>query len=877
MNPRNNSRLGRLLFILALPLLALCLLFLAMSQLQQPAYSQGIPSAQTDGNALLTPTPAPTPTPCPSVPPTGLKAKIVAEDEIGFVYRYKDEGYLRHKTVDLTGPTTLAEVAFKKYSSMDALTSVGWISTAAADVNGDGKKEIVSAVQDKNKRLGVITNGAFNYEWFHDDLAWKGDNVDWIDIAAGNLDRANDDEEVVVAFADNNNDIRLATLDGDSGGNISNYTSHPASYYSDSASGRGDVDAVAVDTGDINGDGYDDEIVTAFQDSNNDLQVLILRRDTTATNSMRLLWSKSWTDNGRGDVAKDGSGAWRNKRPIDVTVGDVDGDMRDEAVLAYRVGDSSNGNLQLLVLKFKSQNTSHTTLDMDDTVWAAYNLPDKYHQAGTSVSLAAGDMDGDGVDEIAFGYNTTEEDLCSSQGGSYVCNLRWQQHLVTYEYLPFEAPTHPAYCGATNLFACLHKRSGSPGAPSWDGVVDYVGGGDDTDGQNLVVVATGDMDKDGKAEVVLAHGVDATGYADLVAMDADVGLTIFATFGGATAAGEIANDFWLTIGDTNGDSQVATYTGACYAKADAHIMAVIHAPPHGPDTGCDWTDPLHPDCDWGENYTEAVATFGRDVGTGEGSATGSTTTIGGEVSLDMKIHEIGPSFTYGWEKSTSVERSSTTTTVEGSKFSTRPAYLYYDEASDSGLDIVKTDYDCYVYHEATYGDMDVCVPLVSGESPFALDWWYSEAITLYPDSWVPVGINLAQRSPSLAASQASEYTTSSPAGRAVDGSVDGNWGAGSVSQTGNTQNSWWQVDLGAVQEINAVQIWNRTDCCTTRLSNFYLFISKEPFTSNDPAVLAANSEIGTTTCLAQPAGPRPFPPKVNTAGTCVSSWTTRTT
>ncbi len=297
------------------------------------------------------------------------------------------------------------------------------------------------------------------------------------------------------------------------------------------------------------------------------------------------------------------------------------------------------------------------------------------------------------------------------------------------------------------------------------------------------------------------------------------------------------------MGDTNGDSKYATYTGACYAKADAHIMAVIHAPPHGPDTGCDWTDPLHPDCDWGENYLEAVATFGRDVGQGEGSATGSTTTIGGEVSLDMKIHEIGPSFTYGWEKSYSVERSSTTTTVEGSKFSTRPAYLYYDEASDSGLDIVKTDYDCYVYHEATYGDMDVCVPLVSGEAPFSLDWWYSEAITMYPDSWVPVGINLAQRSPSLTASQASEYTTSSPAGRAVDGNVDGNWGAGSVSHTGNTQNAWWQVDLGAVQEINAVQIWNRTDCCTTRLSNFYLFISKEPFTSNDPAVLAANSEI----------------------------------
>ncbi len=835
MNANINIRRGRLVVIIAVPLLA-CLLFLALSQPQQPAYSQGLSSSDAAGNILLTPTP--TPTPCPSVPPTGAKAKIVAEDEIGFVYRYKDEAYLRHKTVDLTAPTTLAEVAFKKYSSWDALTSVYWISFAAADVNGDGRKELVSAVQDKNKRLGVITNGAANYEWYYDASAWKGDNVDWIGIAAGNLDRTGADEEVVVAFGDNNNDIRLVALDGDSAGNIGTYPNNTYGFYSDSASGRGDVDYVAVDAGDINGDGYDDEIVTAFQDSNNDLQVEILRRDTSAANSMRLLWGKSWTDNGRGDVAKDASGAWRNKRPIAVSVGDVDGDMRDEAVLAYRVGDGLNGNLQLLVLKFKSQDTGHTTLTMDDTVWAAYNLPDKYRQAGTSVSLATGDLDNDGVDEIALGYNTTEEDLCSSQGGSYVCNIRWQQHLVTFEYVPFAAPEHPSYCGASNALPCLHKRSGQ-----WNGAVDYVSGGDDTDGQNLVVVATDDLDQDGLDEIVLAHGVDATGYAELVAFNAESGLSSVATFGGAAAAGEIANDFWLTMGDTNGDSKYATYTGACYAKSDAHIMAVIHAPPHGPDTGCDWTDPLHPNCAWGENYTEAVATFGRDVGTGEGSATGSTTTIGGEVALDMKIHEIGPSFTYGWEKSYSVERSSTTTSVEGSKFSTRPAYLYYEEASDSGLDIIKTDYDCYVYHEATYGDMDVCVPLVSGEAPFALDWWYSEGMTLYPDSWVPVGINLAQRSPGLAASQISEHTTPSPASRAVDGSVDGNWGAGSVSHTGNSPNAWWQVDLGAVQEINAVQIWNRTDCCTTRLSHFYLFISKEPFTSNDPAVLAADPEI----------------------------------
>ena len=223
-----------------------------------------------------------------------------------------------------------------------------------------------------------------------------------------------------------------------------------------------------------------------FQDSNNDLQVLILRRDTAATNSMRLLWSKSWTDYSRGDVAKDSSGAWRNKRPIAVAVGDVDGDMRDEVVLAYRVGDSQNGNLQLLVLKFKSQNTSYTTLDMDDTVWAAYNLPDKYRQAGT-VGFPGHRRRGQRRRRRnRIRLQQHRRGPLQQHGGSYVCNIRWQQHLVAYEYVPFAAPEHPSYCGAFNVFPCLHKRSGQ-----WNGAVDYVSGGDDTDGQNLVVVATG--------------------------------------------------------------------------------------------------------------------------------------------------------------------------------------------------------------------------------------------------------------------------------------------------------------------------------------------------------------------------------------------------
>ena len=46
-----------------------------------------------------------------------------------------------------------------------------------------------------------------------------------------------------------------------------------------------------------------------------------------------------------------------------------------------------------------------------------------------------------------------------------------------------------------------------------------------------------------------------------------------------------------------------------------------------------------------------------------------------------------------------------------------------------------------------------------------------------------------------------------------------------------------------MQQIDAVQIWNRTDASPNRLSNFYVFISDEPFTSNDPHVLAADPHV----------------------------------
>jgi YD repeat-containing protein len=81
--------------------------------------------------------------------------------------------------------------------------------------------------------------------------------------------------------------------------------------------------------------------------------------------------------------------------------------------------------------------------------------------------------------------------------------------------------------------------------------------------------------------------------------------------------------------------------------------------------------------------------------------------------------------------------------------------------------------------------------------------------------------------------QATQSSTAwgASADRAVDGNTDGNFGNNSVTHTTVESEAWWQVDLGSVQSISTIDVWNRTDCCGDALTNFYVFVSDNPFTS----------------------------------------------
>jgi|GEM_PF-3896420 len=65
------------------------------------------------------------------------------------------------------------------------------------------------------------------------------------------------------------------------------------------------------------------------------------------------------------------------------------------------------------------------------------------------------------------------------------------------------------------------------------------------------------------------------------------------------------------------------------------------------------------------------------------------------------------------------------------------------------------------------------------------------------------------------------------AGRAIDNNTSGNWSHGSVTSTQNQSSSWWEVDLGQESNIDQINLFNRTDCCTQRLSDFTIDVLGE--------------------------------------------------
>jgi len=220
--------------------------------------------------------------------------------------------------------------------------------------------------------------------------------------------------------------------------------------------------------------------------------------------------------------------------------------------------------------------------------------------------------------------------------------------------------------------------------------------------------------------------------------------------------------------------------------------------------------------------------------------------MGGSVTVKAEFDGVGPSFTADWEKSCAVSQTDVTIETEGTTFKTVPPPGEHGTFYMDAVGYNMCPRCCYEYTEDAHNTpVTICLPTRPCSKAIAgLDAWYKDRPHADPpegvgDSWVPVGMNLARGKPSDQSS--TDY--GGVASRAVDGNTDGVFANGSVTFADGGQQAWWQVDMAILPAVHAVQLWNRTDAAPDRLSDFYVFLSEDQFSSNDPDVLRLDPSV----------------------------------
>ncbi len=92
------------------------------------------------------------------------------------------------------------------------------------------------------------------------------------------------------------------------------------------------------------------------------------------------------------------------------------------------------------------------------------------------------------------------------------------------------------------------------------------------------------------------------------------------------------------------------------------------------------------------------------------------------------------------------------------------------------------------------------------------------------------------------ATSVSVFDGNHTAAQAIDGNTLGYFDQNSMLHTAGGTNDWFQEDLGSNSQINLIQLFNRWDCCSSRLANVSVFVSQVPFDSTD--VNATRAQLG---------------------------------
>ncbi|MBK1647125.1 FG-GAP-like repeat-containing protein [Rhabdochromatium marinum] len=266
-------------------------------------------------------------------------------------------------------------------------------------------------------------------------------------------------------------------------------------------------------TGDIDGDGHD-EIVIGLGPVEGVPEIpqgtfRVLDDDLTP-----LAWGQiEWTDynNQNGETIP--------------AVGDIDGDGRAEIIIG--LGAGGQGMLQI----FSYQNGALVSSGWAEVDWA------DYAKLNGETRPAAGDVDGDGVSDLVIGFGRTAGIANGSGGGNFVI----KNHITGIA--PSIAGQPSSLIGSNDQFVSL----------SW---ADY----GQINGETWPT--TGDIDQDGRDDVILGLGEGGDGVIELFRSEPDgyalpLGFVESSQSGNGTRVGAVRP----AARDLNGDGRVEVIAG----------------------------------------------------------------------------------------------------------------------------------------------------------------------------------------------------------------------------------------------------------------------------------------------------------------------------
>ncbi len=614
MKTKAFTRCTRLLVVPTFALLLVGLLFVASSHHQQVYAQAGAPvQAPAAPDAIDCNNPLP-----------GQWARLIGDDEIVVAYRQSDDPrWLHTATINDVNGVLQTAVTHERKDTDSELYEDSWLSATGSDLDGNRKDELVAAYKNHDSDVaatadpfdGVIYT---DYpDWSDTDTRNNGNIMD-TDVAAGNLDPTDAGDEIAMVYRDDYADLHIKVLDGSNAGYIKNADdTETADFVWDQNSAnteRGEIRHSAVAVGDMNGDGID-EMAVAFKDSSRDLQVMVVGyKPGNNVNITPLYEYDSWSARPQYDSIANDCSSYSNKRPLDIAMGDLDGDNQDEIVVGFRGASCNYGKIELMGFDYQPTNSTSTKYDVTFTNFLEFDpepANSYQYQAANNVALAVADVDGDGVDEIAMAWNL-------------IANAEHEDrdlyhYVTTFDYFAKLSPDWYTNCDHTGP-SCLKQRPGSWNAGRHDEPTTY----NEANHESWAAVAAGDLDKDGMDEVILGSYNANNASLELFPFNAETGIS------SPYSKQVISGNFWemaIAAGDADGDSRWGQYYNKqCRARHDVVVNGVVHAPPFWPEGAFEAYS----------NTYRTAASYGMEIGAGGGNGTSTENSVGASVEIPRR-------------------------------------------------------------------------------------------------------------------------------------------------------------------------------------------------------------------------------------------------